>query len=95
MVSVVNEEEGVSVVQAGAPILTGASKYAVVEAPETMPNSEEPLSDTAEEGDSDSNDGAAADDVLTVDKGNYTFTAQEPGNFATASEATALAIALG
>ena len=39
--------------------------------------------------------GAAADDVLTVDKGNYTFTAQEPGNFATASEATALAIALG
>ena len=39
--------------------------------------------------------GAAADDVLTVDKGNYTFTAAQPDTFATASEATALAIALG
>ena len=39
--------------------------------------------------------GAAADDVLTVDKGNYTFTAAQPETFATASEATALAIALG
>ena len=39
--------------------------------------------------------GAAADDVLTVDKGNYTFTATQTDTFATASEATALAIALG
>ena len=62
MVTVVNEEEGDSVVQAGAPTVTGASKYAVVEAPETMPNTEEPFSDTAEEGDSDSSEGAAADD---------------------------------
>ena len=39
--------------------------------------------------------GAAADDVLTVDKGDYTFTAAETGSFATVDDATALAIALG
>ena len=39
--------------------------------------------------------GAAADDVLTVDKGDYTFTAAETGVFATVDDATALAIALG
>ena len=39
--------------------------------------------------------GAAADDVLTVDKGDYTFTAAETGTFATVDDATALAIALG
>ena len=39
--------------------------------------------------------GAAADDVLTVDKGNYTFTAVEGGAFASVDDATALAIALG
>tara|TARA_B100001996_G_scaffold371912_1_gene347763 strand:- start:3 stop:332 length:330 start_codon:yes stop_codon:yes gene_type:complete len=39
--------------------------------------------------------GAAADDVLTVDKGDYTFTAAETSTFATVDDATALAIALG
>ena len=39
--------------------------------------------------------GAAADDVLTVDKGDYTFTAVETGTFASVDDATALAIALG
>ena len=39
--------------------------------------------------------GAAADDVLTVDKGDYTFTAAETGVSATVDDATALAIALG
>ena len=39
--------------------------------------------------------GAAADDVLTVDKGDYTFTATETATFATVDDATALAIALG
>ena len=39
--------------------------------------------------------GAAADDVLTVDKGDYTFTAAQTGTFATVDDATALAIALG
>tara|TARA_B100000902_G_scaffold322996_1_gene316586 strand:+ start:32 stop:361 length:330 start_codon:yes stop_codon:yes gene_type:complete len=39
--------------------------------------------------------GAAADDVLTVDKGNYTFTATAASNPATVDDATALAIALG
>ena len=39
--------------------------------------------------------GAAADDVLTVDKGDYTFTAAETGAFASVDDATALAIALG
>ena len=39
--------------------------------------------------------GAAADDVLTVDKGDYTFTAAQTGTFASVDDATALAIALG
>ena len=39
--------------------------------------------------------GAAADDVLTVDKGDYTFTAAQTSAFATVDDATALAIALG
>ena len=39
--------------------------------------------------------GAAVDDVLTVDKGDYTFTAAETSAFATVDDATALAIALG
>ena len=39
--------------------------------------------------------GAAADDVLTVDKGNYTFTATSAVAPATVDDATALAIALG
>ena len=39
--------------------------------------------------------GAAADDVLTVDKGDYTFTATSASDFATVDDATALAIALG
>ena len=39
--------------------------------------------------------GAAADDVLTVDKGDYTFTASQSTTFATVDDATALAIALG
>jgi hypothetical protein len=39
--------------------------------------------------------GAAADDVLTVDKGDYTFTAATSSTFATVDDATALAIALG
>ena len=39
--------------------------------------------------------GAAADDVLTVDKGDYSFTAATTSSFATVDDATALAIALG
>ena len=39
--------------------------------------------------------GAATDDVLTVDKGNYTFTASSATASATVDDATALAIALG
>ena len=39
--------------------------------------------------------GAATDDVLTVDKGNYTFTATSVGAPASVDDATALAIALG
>ena len=39
--------------------------------------------------------GAAADDVLTVDKGDYTFTASTSATSATVDDATALAIALG
>tara|TARA_B100000530_G_scaffold72473_1_gene42648 strand:- start:128 stop:457 length:330 start_codon:yes stop_codon:yes gene_type:complete len=39
--------------------------------------------------------GAATDDVLTVDKGNYTFTATSTTAPATVDDATALAIALG
>ena len=39
--------------------------------------------------------GAAADDVLTVDKGDYTFTATSATAPATVDDATALAIALG
>ncbi len=39
--------------------------------------------------------GAAADDVLTVDKGDYTFTATSVGDPASVDDATALAIALG
>ena len=39
--------------------------------------------------------GAAANDVLTVDKGDYSFTASESTTFATVDDATALAIALG
>ena len=39
--------------------------------------------------------GAAADDVLTVDKGDYTFTASTSATSATVDAATALAIALG
>lgn len=38
---------------------------------------------------------AAAGDILTVDKGDYTFTAVEGGSFASVDDATALAIALG
>ena len=39
--------------------------------------------------------GAAADDVLTVDKGDYTFTATAAAAPASVDDATALAIALG
>ena len=39
--------------------------------------------------------GAAADDVLTVDKGDYTFTATSSAAPASVDDATALAIALG
>ena len=39
--------------------------------------------------------GAAADDVLTVDKGDYSFTASTAAAQATVDDATALAIALG
>ena len=39
--------------------------------------------------------GAAADDVLTVDKGDYTFTATSASAPASVDDATALAIALG
>ena len=39
--------------------------------------------------------GAAADDVLTVDKGDYTFTATSATAPATVDDVTALAIALG
>ena len=39
--------------------------------------------------------GAAADDVLTVDKGDYTFTATSATAPASVDDATALAIALG
>ena len=39
--------------------------------------------------------GAAADDVLTVDKGDYTFTATSLATPASVDDATALAIALG
>ena len=39
--------------------------------------------------------GAAADDVLTVDKGDYTFTTTSSTTFASVDDATALAIALG
>ena len=39
--------------------------------------------------------GAAADDVLTVDKGDYTFTATSLVTPASVDDATALAIALG
>ena len=39
--------------------------------------------------------GAAADDVLTVDKGDYTFSATSASAPATVDDATALAIALG
>ena len=39
--------------------------------------------------------GAATDDVLTVDKGNYTFTATSLTAPASVDDATALAIALG
>ena len=39
--------------------------------------------------------GAAADDVLTVDKGDYTFTTSTAAATATVDDATALAIALG
>ena len=39
--------------------------------------------------------GAAADDVLTVDKGDYTFTATSVTAPASVDDATALAIALG
>ena len=39
--------------------------------------------------------GAAADDVLTVDKGDYTFTATSVSPPASVDDATALAIALG
>ena len=39
--------------------------------------------------------GAATDDVLTVDKGNYTFTATSTTAPASVDDATALAIALG
>tara|TARA_R100000149_G_C5740008_1_gene54553 strand:+ start:170 stop:499 length:330 start_codon:yes stop_codon:yes gene_type:complete len=39
--------------------------------------------------------GAAADDVVTVDKGDYTFTATSLADNATLDDATALAIALG
>ena len=38
---------------------------------------------------------AAADDVLTVDKGDYTFTATPVSAPASVDDATALAIALG
>ena len=39
--------------------------------------------------------GAAADDVLTVDKGDYTFSATSASAPASVDDATALAIALG
>ena len=39
--------------------------------------------------------GAAADDVLTVDKGDYTFSATSAAAPASVDDATALAIALG
>ena len=39
--------------------------------------------------------GAAADDVLTTDTGQLTFTADASGGFASVDDATALAIALG
>ena len=39
--------------------------------------------------------GAATDDVLTVDKGNYTFTATSATASASVADATAFAIALG